>query len=95
MSIALKHRSVVARVIVWIGLQAMFFVWVHPEERWMRRDTKVYFCFAAFALASLSLVAILPLLSRVSPAAKILIIAMLATVGWELFAATRILLYQF
>ena len=53
------------------------------------------FCFAAFALASLSVVAVLPILSRVSQLMRILIVAMLVVTGWEFITATRVLLYQF
>jgi len=94
MRIALKNQSAAARIVVWFALQAVFFLWVHPVGRWMRRDTKVYFCFAAFALASLSIIAVLPILSRVSIAVRTLIIGLLAVAGWELVAAARVLFHQ-
>ena len=95
MTIALKDRSALVRAIAWVALQAVFFLWVHPVGRWARRDTKVYFCFAAFALASLSIAAVLPILSRVSLRVKILVAGMFALAAWELIAATRVLFYQF
>jgi hypothetical protein len=95
MNTALKHRSVLARTVVWGVLQLGFFLWVYPPARWIRRDTNVYFCFAAFALASLSITAVLPVLSRVSSVVRVLIGGMLAVAFCELMAATRDLWYQF
>ena len=95
MTSASKDRSVLARVAIWGGLQAVFFLWVYPLGRWMRRDTNVYFCFGAFALASLAIAVDLPILSRVSPRVRGVIWGMLTVAVLELIAATRVLSYQF
>ena len=90
-----KNRSQLFRLAVCGTLQAVFFLWVYPLGHWMRRDTNVYFCFATLALALLSIVAVLPIISRVSPVVRVLITALLVLALWELISATRVLLYQF
>jgi hypothetical protein len=95
MSAMPNERSVLARTLAWGGLQIAFFLFVHPLlGNWHRRDTNVYFCFAAFALASLSIVAVLPVLHRVSSIVRVLIVGMLAVATWEFIAAARVFWYQ-
>src|SRR3954468_18284814 len=93
MAVALKGRSVLARAVVWSGLQVVFLLWVHPVWRWARSDRRVYFCFAALALCSLSLVAILPILSQVSPRVRVLFFGMFAVTVWQLTTASLALWY--
>jgi hypothetical protein len=94
-STASSDRSLLVRAAVWGASQAVFFFWVYPLGRWARRDTNVYFCFAAFALASLAIAAVLPVLSRVSPRARLLLVCMSAVGVLEFIVAIRVLLYQF
>jgi len=91
-----KDRSLPFRLAACGVLQAAFFLWIYPDlGRWIRRDTNVYFCFAAFALALLSVSPVLSIFSRVSQAVRALIAGVVALALWELIRATRVLLYQF
>jgi hypothetical protein len=83
------------RLIVWCALQAVFFIWVYPGlGRWIRRDTNVYFCFATFALALVSVVVVIPVFSRESVVAKSSFLLTVSLAWWEVVRATRILLWQ-
>jgi len=95
MTAAEKDRSVPLRVAACGFLQAAFFLEIYPQlGRWIRRDTNVYFCFAAFALALLSVTVIFPILSRISRVGRVFSRVMALLAIWELLVAARVLLYQ-
>jgi hypothetical protein len=88
--------ELLVRLGLWCALQAVFFVWVYPHlGGWIRRDTNVYFSFAAFALALVSLVVVIPVASRVSVFARSVFLLMLSLAAWEVVRAIRALLWQF
>jgi hypothetical protein len=94
MTAAEKNRSLSSRLAACGVLQAVFFLWIYPHlGRWMRRDTNVYFCFAAFALALISIVVVVPILFRMSPLAKVFVRVMALLAIWEFLAAARVLFY--
>jgi uncharacterized membrane protein len=90
-----KDWELPGRLGVWCALQAIFFFWVYPNlGRWMRRETNVYFCLAAFALALVSMVVVVPVSSRVSVLAKSGFLLMLSLGCWEVVRAMRVFLWQ-
>ena len=95
MTAAEKDRSVLFRLATCGILQAAFFLEIYPQlGRWIRRDTNVYFCFAAFALALLSVTVIFPILSPISLIGRVFIRVMALLAIWELLTAARVLFYQ-
>jgi len=90
-----KDRSVPFRLAACGVLQAAFFLEIHHQlGRWIRRDTNVYFCFAAFALALLSVTVIFPILSGISQVSRVFIrVIGLLPIG-EWLVAARILFHQ-
>jgi hypothetical protein len=95
MTAAEKDRSLPFRLAACGVLQAAFFFWIYPHlGRWMRRDTNVYFCFATFAVALLSVTVVVPILFRISPVARVFIRVMALLAIWELLSAIRVLFYQ-
>jgi hypothetical protein len=89
-----KDGSLPSRLAACGILQAVFFLWIYPHlGRWIRRDTNVYFCFAAFALALMSVTVVVPILFRTSPVAKVFVRVMALLAIWELLTATRVLFY--
>jgi len=95
MTNASKDWKLLSQLGMWCALQAVFFVWVYPGlGRWIRRDTNVYFCFAAFALALVSVVVVMPAFCRVSVAARSGFLLPVSLACWEVVRALRVLLYQ-
>src|SRR5258706_3812019 len=95
MTAASRNWKLPIRLAVWCAVDVVFFVCVYPGlGRWMRRDTNVYFCFATFALALVSVVVVIPVSSRVSVAARSAFLLMVSLACWEVVCAIRVLLWQ-
>jgi hypothetical protein len=96
MTTGIKDWKLVSRLGMWCALQALFFVWVYPGlGHWIRRDTNVYFCFAAFALALVSVVVMGPASVRVSVVARTGFLIALTLACWEAVRSMQVLLLQF
>lgn len=95
MTVASRNWKLPARLGLWCALQAVFFACIYPSlGRWMRRDTNIYFCFATFALALVSVVIVLPVRSRVSVVARSAFLLMVSLACWQVVCAIWVLLWQ-
>jgi hypothetical protein len=95
MTTANRDLELPSRLMIWSALQAVFFIWVYPGlGRWIRRDTNVYFCFATFALALVSVVVVIRVFSRDSVVAKGAFLLTVSLAWWEVVRALRVLLWQ-